>query len=333
MVLFGVVIGLFATVGLHPAGASPDRIAIIDLNIGGDGAPELRAELAKSIARGITDTNATPVPLDTVLEILKTTPRLIGCISTTCLARIGEKLDVHGFIRAKIGSEGADYSIELELFDKSKLLHRIGVACSPCTLGELNTRLRKATTQLISAVIDAPISVLIRTKPSGSELAIDGEPVGPAPYKGVLAIGPHLIVATNPAGNSTRLRVEVTTETAATPIVINMGNTTEVGTDWPVPNQRWKTWKWASAGAAVLSLSGALYLFSIDGEGTCNVSDAECPMVKETTLGAVGLTALTLSLAGASAWMFWQDGKTGASISAQAAINVSNVSLSVALRF
>ncbi len=326
-----LVSGLFATIGLHPAAAAPDKIAITDLEIGGDGAPELRTQLAKSIARGITDANATPVPLNLVLDILKATPRLIGCISTTCLARIGEKLGVYGFIRAKVGAEGADYSIELEFFDRSQLLHRVGVACSPCTIGELNTRIRKATAKLISAVSDASISVIIQTKPGDSKLAIDGEAVGSAPYKGMLTLGPHFIVATSPSGNSARLRVEVTTQTAATPIVINIGNATQTGID--APNQRWKTWKWVSAGAAVLSLSGAFYLFSIDGEGTCNARSAECPMVKETTLATVGLTVIGLSLAATSAWMFWQDGQTGTSVSAQATINANQASVSLALCF
>src|SRR5690606_25615840 len=146
--------------------AKPAKVALVALEITGDGAPELRPQLAESIAAGLARARVDTVELATVQEALAPAPELLGCFSSTCLERIGDRVGADGFVRGRVRADGADYKVELELYDRAKLVHRLELACSVCTIGELNQLALELSVRLVAEASDAPVQVVIRTEPA-----------------------------------------------------------------------------------------------------------------------------------------------------------------------
>ena len=314
--------------------AAPETIAVVGVEIGGDGAPELQTEFAESVVAGLEDAGTKTIPLETVLAALSSDPQLVGCTSTACLARIGEKLNVDGFVRVRIVAEGAAYSVVLELFSRTELLHRVARACPVCTFKEVNTVTREAARLLVTTASDAPVQVSIRTEPTVARLAIDGQDQGSSPFEGPLSLGPHLIVATTKDGTTIRQRIEVTEETATEPIIIKVGTpvTPKTIIIRETPG-KYRTWKWVTVGAAVVAAGTGAYLLSVDGDPSCDTANAQCPELRDTKVAGFVSLGVSAALVGVASYMFWADSKSGRTVEASADVTAESAAVSMRVRF
>ena len=291
--------------------AQPRRVAVVAVEIGGDGAPELRPQLADSIAAGLREAKVKSVKLEAVQKALEGSPELIGCLSSTCLARIGEITRADGFIRARVSADGADYKIELELYSRDQLVNKLELPCSVCTIAELNQAARVTTAKLLANAPEEPVQVVIRTEPSGARLTIDGVSRGAAPFEGPLARGAHDIVAEVEGGGRVEQRIVVSEKSSTEPIVIQVGSSPAPPDDREPATfaspEVLGTLKWVTAGAAVAALGTGAIFIAIDGRGTCGESGRECMRELNTSLAGWITAGGGLALAMAAGWMFWSD--------------------------
>jgi hypothetical protein len=176
-----------------------DTIAVIDVEIAGDGAPELRQPIQQAISKALTDTGLKVTNLPTTLKAIKNVPELIGCSSTTCLERIYELVPTHRFVRAVITASGATYMIRLELLsplDEESVVNTVEESCEVCTLADLNEVTATATNKLLgpdTGTKDLPVR--IATDPPGALISVDDVDVGNSPVDTTLTLGPHRVVA------------------------------------------------------------------------------------------------------------------------------------------
>lgn len=290
-----------------PATAQPKKVAVVALEIGGDGAPELRPQLAESVAKGVRASGVATVELAAVLAALEPSPELVGCFSSTCLDRIGDKVKADGFVRGRVAADGADYTLELELYDRDQLVHRLELPCAVCTIAELNTLAEKTAQRLIVEARERPVSLVIRTEPSGAELTIDGLKRGAAPFEGPLPRGSHEVVAEVPGVGRIARRVEVTEKSGAEPIVIAIPGASIPDPDGSAGGSALGIGKWITAGASVAALGLGGVLLAIDGRPTCDDSRRECPDELDTAVA--GWVSLGVGAAAglAAGWMFYAD--------------------------
>lgn len=290
--------------------AAPKRVAVLGVAIGGDGAPELQIPLAESVAAGISGSGATAISLASARAAFREAPELVGCVSSTCLARLGERLGADGFIRGEVLAEGADYRVKLELFSQAEVIQRIEKSCPVCTIGELTTLAEATAKLLVERASDSPIQVVIRTEPAGAELTIDGLSQGAAPFEGPLAPGPHLVVVRTSGGAVVRHRIEVDRATGAEPVVIRVP---EAARTEPRPARGhvgFGRWKWGVAAVGAVALGGGVALIVIDGNRTCADASRPCPRVRDTRPAGIVSVGFGAALAAASAYMIWSDSKS-----------------------
>lgn len=296
------------------AESDPSSVAILAVEISGDGVPELRDQLSLSIAAGASAEGRRVVGLEEALDAMAASPELIGCMSTSCLARIGELFDVEHFLKVTVEARGADYTVRAELLHAAAddgVAARLEQSCSVCTIPELNDATRELVSRLLSGDAGAAFDVVIDTVPAGAALEIDGRPVGSGPYLGTLTSGEHHVIAHLGDGSS----VEETITVAANPgegqrfaIALPDGAATVAGAGHE--ERPYRMWKWAAAGGSAAAMLTGVILIAVDGNPTCDApGDVQCPRVADTLTGGIASLGVGVGLGAVATWMFLHDQK------------------------
>lgn len=290
-----------------PAHAKSDSaVAILSIEISGDGAPELRKRLKVQIRNGLSKDGTKVVGLDETLEKLKSTPELISCSSTTCLEHISELTGAKRFVVAKVEARGAAYDIRLDLLTaEEEVTHSVSKSCAVCTIAELSEITLSAATSLLTDTPVALHSVLLVSTPLGASLTVDGLDVGSTPHTIELAAGSHRVVASMRGRIDGELEIEVKADSEAPQqfdlALIEAVEQQEVGRDFGY-------WKWVAAGGAVGAIALGSALIAIDDDPTCSSAVqkvSQCEDVYDTFVGGAVAISVGVIAGGASAWMFW----------------------------
>lgn len=290
------------------ARADEGTVAILGLELTGDAAPELAPQLLRSLRGGLSTVGAKVVSLDDVQSALERHIELAGCVSTTCLRRLGELVKAQRFVRARVEATGAEYLLDIELLSPNAedgVVRRLEKACTICTITELNELTSQAAHELLAAR-DEAVSVVIATTPAGAALEIDGKKVGRTPWRGSLATGSHAVVARAEG----RAIVERTIEVAggsATPreYELVLPDLARPVSGPEEPAGRFGAWKWVTAGGSLVLIAGGVTAVAIDSRKTCD--DATCPEQYRTLLGGAITIAVGVGLGAVSGTMFWDD--------------------------
>lgn len=293
--------------GSAPSSLFQGAVAIVGLEIRGEAPPELKPLLETSIAKGLEAAGLQLIDRAQVAVAVAEEPDLLDCVSTTCLARIGELTGARHFLRASVEAVGAAYTLRLDLIspgDSGNKERRVEDACPVCTLAEVSELLTQASSRLVTTR-QLPVPVLIATRPQGADLRIDDQPVGTAPFQGNLAPGPHQVSALFPGHVESRQTIEVAGagEPQRFEVILTKAPP-PITTTGPRP---FRTWKWVTGGSGAAALIIGVALLAIDGNGTCSGSNRECPERYETLAAGIVGIGLGIGLGGASGWMFLRD--------------------------
>jgi len=288
-----------------------ERIAVLEVAIEGDAPPELRAQIGKSVDAGLRAAGLEVVARDEVAGKLRNARSLVGCFSTTCLARIGNVVGAKRFLRARVEASGAAYTLELELLAADApggLVERVERNCPVCTLREVTDLAGKAAVELVNGRTTAHVS--IDTQPPGAQVSIDGVVAGDAPVETDLDAGAHDFRATLPRGyrpaDARRQlvpgeRAEVLLELAPEPVL-------PAPAPRPVETaSRFGAWKWAAAGGAVALVAGGVALLALDGGTTDCSAGTPCKSLYDTKTAGIAALVGGAALGGLSAYLFLND--------------------------
>ncbi len=284
-------------------------IAVLSIEISGDAAPELRAQVQESLRLGLEAAGFALVPRERVAAALTALPELADCTSATCLQQLGDEVGASQFVRAQVTAAGAAYTIRLELLSpeiEGQVARRIEDSCPVCTIVELGDHLRDSAGKLIAAPTQ-PVSVVIVTRPQGAALSIDDHDVGPGPFKGELPPGPHRVTALLPGHLEADQTITVSVSTSGAArfeIILSPAAVVEAA---PAPKPRYRVWKWVAAGGAAAALVTGIAMIAVDGDGSCSTSGTECEERYATLAPGVVSLLVGVGLGGASGWMFVSD--------------------------
>jgi hypothetical protein len=305
-------IGVVCLAGV--AAAEPrERVAVLSLEIEGDCPPELRSELEKSIDGGLYAGGFDVIRRAEVEKKLRAAPELRGCVSTTCLQRIGMLLGVTRFVRARVEAAGGGYRAELELLGADAsggVIHRVERTCAVCTVAEAHDMVSSAAAQVAAGPGPEQVRVHVTSDPPGARVEIDGEPAGTAPFEVTLAGGEHAFRATldgrQPALE--RIAVSAPDDDSSREILLRLAPADALALP-ARPHGRYRVWKWVAAASAAALLTAGIVHIAIDGDGTnCGgPPGTPCKDLYATMTTGLVFTGLGAGAAGASGWMFWQD--------------------------
>jgi PEGA domain len=285
------------------------RIAVLEVTIEGDAPPELRGQIGKSLGGGIYAAGYDVVDRDEVAARLRGARALVGCMSTTCLAKIATLVNAKKFIRARALAAGAAYTIELELYAPdapSGLVDRLERSCPVCTLREVNDLVSKAALELVNGRPPAPESsrVSILSRPPGARIEVDGVFLGDAPVEAELDSGQHLFHATLSGGYRAANVSHTLAPGERSEVILTL---VAVSAPAAVEPSRYGGWKWAAAGGSVAFIATGIALLAVDGSTTDCATGTPCKSVYATK--GLGVTALIAgaALGGVATYLFFHD--------------------------
>jgi hypothetical protein len=328
---FGLLLACCLTVAAVTATATPaeararPRVAILEIQIEGDAAPELRDQLDKSLAGGLYAAGWDVLSRTAVAKKLEGTPELVGCMTTTCLEKLGEMIGTSRFVRVRVAATGAAYTVELELLasDVAGPIARLEKSCAPCTFDEANEMMSAAARQLREGAGDK-ILVRVSSDPAGAVIELDGKALGVAPLDIEVLPGEHVFraklagrtdalvtsaVEAQPGGEAQLVALTLATpgggEADAGHALGGGGGGADTGDAGQHP---YRLWKWAAAGSGAATLFSGLWLLSVDGDGIgCPPGPGQCPEHYETTAAGTLLSVTGVALGGVAVWMFIKD--------------------------
>jgi hypothetical protein len=285
---------------------APRSIAVLKVEVAGDGSDELRGQVAAALAAAVKGAGAELIGEDKVDAAVGKDKELAHCLSATCLEKLGAKVGAGELLRAHVAASGNIYEIDLELLSpkaEGGLAGRVQRTCSVCTVSELSEMVATGASDLLSGKTSEGVDVEILCQPLGATIAVDDKPRGQGPLKIKLAPGRHRVVA-RLDGHTNAFKVIEVTSTVGDQrfeLVLAPAAALDAG------ERPFRTLKWVTAGGAAAALVTGITLLVVDGNGTCGSDGDACPMEYDTR--AAGLLGLAVGVAagGASAWMFTRD--------------------------
>lgn len=310
-----------------------ERVALLSLEIAGDAPPELRKQVQVAIAKGL-ETGGPVIGLEDARRGLAGEPELIGCFSSDCLERIGDRIAASRFVRAVLTASGAHYELELQLLQvggEERLVNSVTTSCAVCTIADLNERSRDAAEKLL--VVDATrfTAVTIASIPHGAIVSIDGLEAGSSPVETELEPGQHRVSARKEGYANTAKTIVVLAGTKDAqrfelPMVASVGASTTQARDYGYL-------KWGTVAASGTLLILGTTLVVLDDNPACDSSTQQCKFVRQTMLGGVLSIAGSVAAGAAAGWMFWSESNSGRNERATLSIVPGGASAGMAFDF
>jgi hypothetical protein len=293
------------------AASDRPRVAILEVALGGDAAPALRARIEKSLDGGLYAAGYEVIPEREVAAKLRRARSLAGCTSTTCLLRIGDLVGAQRFVRARVRAAAGAYDVELELLAadaEGGLVRRLERGCQACNAREANDLVSRAVVELMTPPAPEPprpVRVAVTSRPAGAEVKVDGQVVGVSPVEVEVAPGEHAFEAGGVAGHGVATR-QVAVEGQAAEVLLELVPVAPAPRDEP-RGARFGSWKWAAAGGAVAAVGAGVTLLALDGQETDCLAGQPCRSEYDTLAGGLALTAVGVGLGALATWMFIAD--------------------------
>lgn len=300
----------------------PPQHAIGAITVGGSAEAPLGAALRAAATEGLTAGGAALVPPDTVARVITAVPELATCDSADCHTRLANSVGATRLVTIAVDAKGELYTLTISLVDsRGRALRRRTDECIACAVPELQERVTGAVRDAVTAAVDDTVAVTVDTTPTAAQLVIDGTERGATPWTGELVAGPHAATATDAGGASIRQEIFVEAKPDQRFALAIPGAS---------DRRRWGNLTYAAGAGGAVALLGGIFLLSLDGDGTCNVTGT-CPKVYETTAGGLLTITAGAALLGTAGWMYWRDHKQERSLTVAA--TPTGVSATYSTRF
>jgi hypothetical protein len=283
------------------------RVAVVKLGFDG-GVPEAARDLfAQRLVEGLAAARFEVLTGARVRERLAAAGLgADSCSGGSCTARAAQVLGVSFLVFASIVEHDKTYDVTLELVNG-----RSGVTigtnrerCEICGVEEASEKVGLAASALrarLEALANQPPRFIIRSKPNGARISLDGEALGRTPVDRELAPGVHKL----------ELRAEGYDDLERTVTAVNgVDETLDLDLVAMPTKLPLRAMGWAGLGVGVAALAAAIWAESVDGnEIACSPDQHDdfghCPTVRSTrVLGAVlaGVGAASATLGGV--WLY-----------------------------
>lgn len=237
--------------------------------------------------------------------------RLVNCRDGGCYPELARVLRVNYLVAARVSESSKNYEIVLEIINgrTGGVIGTNRERCEICGVDEAGEKMALAASALrarLEALVTAPARFIIRSRPAGVAISVDGAPAGRTPIDRELAGGAHKLELA--VSGYDRLDRTVT-------VVAGVDETIDLELV-PIPMKfPFRKAGWAALVVGIAAVAAGIWAVTVDGDQVaCAVPDqrGHCPTVRSTrALGGLllGAGAATATLGGA--WIYISGGVSG----------------------
>jgi hypothetical protein len=287
--------------------AGRQRVAVVRLDFEGNVAEAARELFASRVVEGLAAAQFEVFSGAAVAQKLAAAGGKLGnCRDGGCYPALAQALAVSYLVAARVTESNKNYEVSLELINgrTGGVIGTNRERCEICGVDEAGEKMALAASALrtrLEALTRTPARFIIRSRPAGVAIAVDGVPAGRTPIDRELTGGGHKLELA--AAGYDRLYRTVTA-------VSGVDETIDLELV-PIPMKfPFRKAGWAALIVGAVSLAAGIWAVSVDGDQiACDVSVRDdlghCPNVRNTRgLGAalIGIGGATATLGGA--WLY-----------------------------
>lgn len=300
----GILVGALFMGGGQTRAAEKQKVAIVRVEFAG-GAPEaVKSVLTRRLVDGLTAVAFEVLGGSVAGDRIVDGATAASCHNEACYPRVATALGVGYLITVHVQEQQKSYVLNLELVNGSngQVVGSNRERCEICGMDEVGEKMSLAAAALrsrLEALVRAPSRFVVRTRPEGARVLLDGKAVGQTPVELTLSAGAHKL----------RLQLDGYDDaardlTAVSGVDENLElDLLRLPTKFPFVMAGWSA---LAASAVAIGVGTALIL--TDGkEIACDMKDARghCPEIwKHGSLGAgvLGIGAALGTLGGV--WLY-----------------------------
>jgi hypothetical protein len=225
---------------------------------------------------------------------------LAGCQNAACYPAMAYALSASYLITARVAESNKTYTMVMEIINgrTGGVLASNRERCETCGAEEAGEKMGLAASALrerLEVVSRAPARIIIRSRPAGAIVVLDGRQVGVTPLDAELPGGPHHVQLIH-SGHDTLSRSFTVVSGVDEAMDLDL---VAIPSKFPYRIAGWSS----LAGGTVLLVSGILTMTADNHEVGCSVGDKDinghCPWVRSTkwlaaTMMGVGAVAATM---------------------------------------
>jgi hypothetical protein len=245
--------------GARPAHAGPPLVVLLPSL--SELPKDLQQRLERAVSAGLQTMNLQAIGNAERDTILQSESSLAGCDSADCLERLGRLLGANAVVRYKVsveGASGARRTYQLQVAYHNVEIGAEGArssqSCSGCTQSDVAKLLQELIGKVAVEDAGRPRGRLnVETTPPNAVLFVDGNELGPTPYKGPAFAGPHNLLLRATGFLSQQAKVDVYEgKTARLALQLVSGSDQPVATTTEKPIYK-KWWFWVAIGGAAVA--------------------------------------------------------------------------------
>jgi hypothetical protein len=301
--------------------SSSERLAVVRFEVAGNVPGALRKALGDRLIEGLTAVSFQVLkpPPDAPSPVVD--PEGESCRDEGCFRRVAKSLQVSYLVGAQIQERDKSFEITLELLSarSGAVVGTTRERCEICGVVEVGEKMSLAASTLrarLEALARAPARFVIRTRPEGAKVIIDGKPMGTTPLDLTLSAGERKMVIEH-EGFSPLERTVSVTRGVDEALDLDM---VQLPTKFPFRTAGWT----AIATGAALAVGGIYMLSKHGSEVACTANERDvggnCPEVYKTNVAGaslLGASAVAVTLGGV--WIYLAQPSGGGLLSGERA--------------
>jgi hypothetical protein len=313
-VAFGSLLLLVAGATSSPAHAAPasgtagrQRVAVAHVDFDGSVAEAARELFESRVVEGLAAAQFEVFSGAVVSQRLTADGRrLSNCRDGGCYPELARALGVNYLVAARVSESNKNYEIILQLINgrTGGVIGTNRERCEICGVDEAGEKMALAASALrsrLEALVMAPARFIIRSRPAGVAVAVDGAPAGRTPLDRELTGGSHKLELSASGYDSLDRTVTV---------VAGVDETIDLELV-PIPMKfPFRKAGWAALVVGVAAVAAGIWAVAADGDQVACPDGSHdrlgnCPTVRSTrALGAmlIGAGAASATLGGA--WIY-----------------------------
>jgi len=294
--------------------AKPDRpqVAVVRLAFTGAVAEAARELFAQRLVEGLAVAEflvASGAPVAQRLTASGVDP--LACVDETCYRRAAPALGVAYLVTGAVGERQKTYDITLELVNgrTGAVIGTHRARCEICGVEEAGEKMGLAASALrsrLEAVAKAPARFVIRSRPAGALVTMDGQPLGRTPLDREIAGGAHTLQISAEGYDATERSLTV---------VSGVDETLDLELLPLASKFPFRKAGWAALALGAAALAAGIYAEAIDGdEIPCSAAEKDpwghCPNLRNTRVLAAALVGLGVGAATlGGVWLYLGQGR------------------------